>query len=278
MKPNNSLQKVIVCALSTSVLIFSLAAAPFAQQARSGKVELGSETAKNGFRNEDEIKGKIENWTTDTDARAWLDTLGFKPAEISSVSVVKPQGEKADVEVTVKTKMGTRTEGISIKLVSRSAGFNQIDKRWLSHYSSMWRMPDDVLRALKLFVGEITPVRRGRAANRMFLNELDDDLQRAVVRFFEANKRDIVSDLMQGDGPHAARWMLVALKATPNTRWAIKPIDQVIKFYSEGPVKITSGGNLRIGRITMQRKGGDGGRDTAKMLQFKIDPSLMIGN
>lgn len=27
------------------------------------------------------------------------------------------------------------------------------------------------------------------------------------------------------------------------------------------------------GHITIQRKGGDGGRDTANMLQFKIDPT-----
>lgn len=26
----------------------------------------------------------------------------------------------------------------------------------------------------------------------------------------------------------------------------------------------------------MQRKGGDGGRETAKMLQFKINPALLI--
>ncbi|MFN0140424.1 MAG: hypothetical protein ACKVQW_10120 [Pyrinomonadaceae bacterium] len=28
----------------------------------------------------------------------------------------------------------------------------------------------------------------------------------------------------------------------------------------------------------MQRKGGDGGRDTAKMLQFKINPGLLVVN
>ena len=47
---------------------------------------------------------------------------------------------------------------------------------------------------------------------------------------------------------------------------------ETIKFYSDGPVELTRSGNLKIGRITMQRKGGDNGRDTAKMLQFKINP------
>jgi len=53
-------------------------------------------------------------------------------------------------------------------------------------------------------------------------------------------------------------------------------MDYTIKFFSEGPVEITRQGNLKIGRITMQRKGGDGGRETAKMLQFKVNPTLLF--
>lgn len=34
--------------------------------------------------------------------------------------------------------------------------------------------------------------------------------------------------------------------------------------------------NLKIGKITMQRKGGDNGRETAKMLQFKINPAELF--
>ena len=35
-------------------------------------------------------------------------------------------------------------------------------------------------------------------------------------------------------------------------------------------------GSLKIGKVIMQRKGGDGGRESAKMLQFKIDPTLLL--
>jgi hypothetical protein len=204
--------------------------------------------------------------------------MGYLPGEIESVTAVKPSGEKADVEVTVKTKRGERREGISIKLVSSPNGFNQIDKRWLSHYAKMWALPAAVETALKLFLGEVPPSKPGRAANRMFLDELDASAQKAVIDYFTEHKTDIVSDLLQGDGQHAAGWIMVAFKATANTRWSLKKIEDAIKFYSDGPITITRGGNLKIGRITMQRKGGDGGRDTAKMLQFKIDPSLMIAN
>jgi len=43
-------------------------------------------------------------------------------------------------------------------------------------------------------------------------------------------------------------------------------------MFGGGEVRITHRGSLRIGKITMQRKGGDAGRDTSKMLQFKINP------
>jgi hypothetical protein len=51
-----------------------------------------------------------------------------------------------------------------------------------------------------------------------------------------------------------------------------------MKFFGDGKIEITRAGNLKIGRVTMQRKGGDAGRDTAKMLQFKINPALLFGS
>ena len=68
---------------------------------------------------------------------------------------------------------------------------------------------------------------------------------------------------------------MVALKKSEKPLWVLRSIDYTIKYFSEGPVELTRQGNLRIGRITMQRKGGDGGRKTANMLQFKINPALV---
>ena len=137
-------------------------------------------------------------------------------------------------------------------------------------------MPSDVEAALKLFVGETSPNKPSRDPRRMFLNELSPEAQKAVVDFFTANKDMIVSDLFEGDGVHAAGWVMVAFKATENTRWVIRSSADTIKFFGEGKVVLTRNGNLKIGRITMQRKGGDGGRETAKMLQFKINPALLF--
>ena len=248
----------------------------YAQTAKEAKVELGSNTAKNGFRNEDEIRDKFNNWKTDAEARIWLGAMNYKLAEIESVTATKPHGEKADVEVLIKTRSGEKREGISIKLVSSPQGFNQIDKRWLATYAKMWNMPPTVHDALKLFVGEIPPTKPSKDPKRMYLNELDAETQKAVIDFFSANKETIVSDLFSGDGAHTAGWMMVALKSSDKPRWVLRTDAYAIKFFSEGKVELTRNGNLKIGRITVQRKGGDGGRETAKMLQFKINPALLF--
>ncbi len=243
-----------------------------AQDADAATVELGSKTAKGGFKNEDEIRDKFNAWKTDSDARAWLEAMDYRIADIRSVTAEKPHGEKADVEVTVKTAEGERIEKISIKLVSSPNGFNQIDKRWLATYSKMWNMPPDVIEALKLYVGETPPKNNSRDDKRMYLDELDEKTQQAVVQFFIAHKDEIISDLLCGDGEHAAGWMMVTFKAAERPKWVIKSSADAIAFYSEGPVEITKAGNLKLGRITMQRKGGDNGRRTANMLQFKLNP------
>ena len=259
-----------------SLLLFCAAGPAFGQASLPAKIELGSRTARNGFRNENEIAAKFNNWRTDEEAKIWLSAMGYRLQDVRSVSTVKPHGEKADVLLSIKTGSRESSEGISIKLVSSSNGFNQIDKRWLSHYAKMWQMPLDVVEALKLFVGETTPPGTSRNAERMFLNELGKEKQKAVVDFFTTKKADIVSDLFEGDGVYSAGWILVALRNSEKPRWILRRIDRAIEFYSQGDVAITRGGNLRIGGITMQRKGGDGGRETAKMLQFKIDPTELF--
>lgn len=266
------------CPLKTLVFCLGLMALAVAgvSQTRPAAIELGSETAKAGFRNEDEIRDKFNNWKTDAEGRTWLGFMGYKPDGIESVVAAKPHGEKADVVVKVKTKNGERKEGVSIKLVSTQTGFNQIDKRWLATYARMWKMPADIESALRSYVGEVKPNKPSREPNRMYINEFDPEIQKKIVEFFTVNKAAIVSDLFSGDGEFSAGWMMVASKSSPKPRWVLRDIDYVIKYYSEGPVEITKAGNLKIGRVSMQRKGGDGGRETANMLQFKINPALLF--
>ena len=238
-------------------------------------IKLGSKTAINGFKNEDDIVIKFNNWSLDKDAQNWLTIMGYKLDEIDKVEAVKLHGYKTDVQVqiTVYLKSAISAENLSIKLVSNPQGFNQIDKRRVDKYVDMWELPENITRILKLFTGELQPIKTDtKDSRRMFLDEMDKNDQRAIVDFFERNKILIISDIIKGRGIFSAGWMLVALVVEGKNSWVLKSINHAMNVFAEGEVKITNKGSLKIGKITMQRKGGDSGRDSAKMLQFKINP------
>ena len=57
-------------------------------------------------------------------------------------------------------------------------------------------------------------------------------------------------------------------------RSTILSTNSVVKHCSGG-VYITQNGVIRLGRLTIQRKGGDNRRKSAQMLQFKFSPKDM---
>ncbi len=242
----------------------------------------GSETAKAGFRNEEEVIERFNQWQTDEYAPQWLVIMGYRLEDIEYVRAMKITGSfKADVQVQIQVSIKLKSEidvqNLQVKLVSNPAGYNQIDKRWIDSYVAMWDIPPAVVHALKLFTGELPPmIPNPRDPRRMFLDELPPALQSVLLSFFERNQTLIVSDILKGRGQFSAEWFLVILRLDTGVNWALKPINFALNFYGNGQVRITSEGSLRIGRITMQRKGGDGGRRTAVMLQFKLNPALVV--
>ncbi len=201
--------------------------------------------------------------------------MEYKLDKIEYVKASVLHGYKADinVKIQIKLKSAIDTENIQVKLVSSSKGFNQVDKRSLASYCELWNIPDDVYTLLQYFTGELPPRNSNTKSNkRMFVNEFSLCEQNILLDWIKENKSLITSDIIRGRGRFSAEWVLVARK-TAITEWALKNINQVIQHYSSGDIKISPRGSILIGKITMQRKGGDGGRETAKMLQFKIDPT-----
>ncbi|SFV59157.1 FIG00711731: hypothetical protein [hydrothermal vent metagenome] len=173
----------------------------------------------------------------------------------------------------------TDIQNLQVKLVSNPKGFNQIDKRWLKSYNELWDIPNNVYELLQYFTGEKKPkIDNPRDERRMFANEFSQDEQQLLLNFFNDNKTLIVNDILKGRGKLSAEWMLVILKLknTETIKWALEPINKVLNHFGNGEVKITPRGSFKIGNITVQRKGGDNGRETANMLQFKINPAELI--
>ena len=247
-------------------------------------VKLGSRTAKGGFKNEKDVIDRFNNWKKDDVAQKWLKAMSYNVLDIEYVKASKVYGQyKADIQVRVriviKLKSQEDLQNLQVKLVSNPKGFNKIDKRWISKYVELWNIPKDVVKILKLFTGEEKPAKKDlKDSRRMLLKEISEDDQHKIINFFEDNKILIVSDLLKGRGEFSADWVLVILKANGESRWILKSINEAMNVFGNGEVRITDQGSLKIGKIGMQRKGGDNGRDTAKMLQFKINPIELFKN
>ncbi|KKQ03393.1 MAG: hypothetical protein US12_C0016G0003 [Parcubacteria group bacterium GW2011_GWA2_36_24] len=247
-------------------------------------IALGSKTAKGGFSNEQDVIDRFNNWKTDKTAQEWLAEMSYKISDIEYVKAAKVRGSyKADVQVRItvliKLKSQEDLQNLQIKLVSNKTGFNQIDKRWVDKYVELWNIPQDVTRLLKLFTGEITPTENNlKDPRKIFLHEMNESDRNKVMNFFKENKILVVSDILKGRGEFSADWTLVILKLNGESKWVLKSINHVMNIFGSGEVRMTKDGNLKIGKIGMQRKGGDNGRPSANMLQFKINPLELFKN
>jgi hypothetical protein len=246
-------------------------------------IKLGSTTAKNGFKNENDVIDIFNNWKVDPLAQQWLKEMKYNLNEIEYVKAEKIKGSfKADVQVQInveiKLKKVLDVQNLQVKLVSNKNGFNQIDKRWVDKYKELWNISEEITNLLKHFTGEKPPfIKNSKDERRMFIDEFSKEQQEKIINFFKENQTLIVSDILKGRGQFSAEWMLVILKIKEKEiKWALKPMNFCLNLFGNGEVEITKQGNLKIGKITLQRKGGDGGRKTAQMLQFKINPCLIF--
>lgn len=241
-------------------------------------IELGSQTAKNGFKNEHDIAERFNHWQNSLQAQQWLAIMGYDLSHIESVKAFVLHGFKADinVQIFVFQKQSVDIRNIQVKLVSNKKGFNQIDKRWVKTYQQLWQFDETILQLLQYLTGEIPPYKTGRNKKRMFIDEFVADEQALLLDWLTHNKILILTDILRGRGEFSAEWVLVAQKTAQNARWVLKNINEVLQHYGQGNIEISPRGSIKIGRVTMQRKGGDNGRHTANMLQFKIDPTELF--
>ncbi|MCX7863075.1 MAG: hypothetical protein N2449_08790 [Bacteroidales bacterium] len=171
-------------------------------------VERGSLIAKNGFKNEDDIVKKFNDWKKDKDAQAWLVIMKYELSEIEYVEAVKISGYKTDVQVqiTIKLKKAIDIENLQVKLVSNPKGFNQIDKRWVDKYAEMWNMPEQIVSILKRYTGEEKPtINKPKDKRRMFANEFSKVEQEVILKWLKKNQSLIVSDILKGQGKICSR-------------------------------------------------------------------------
>jgi len=238
-------------------------------------VERGSKTEKDGFKNEQDVANRFNNWKTTKEAQDWLIIMGYDLSQIEKVNAVVLHGYKADINVQVNVfyKHGVDVRNIQVKLVSNRKGFNQVDKRWVDNYQELWDFPNEISHLLKLFTGEL---KADSGKKRLLMTDFSYQEQELLLNRFRKNKILVLTDILRGRGEFSAEWVLVAQKIQNNARWVLKNINIVLQHYGTGDVCVSPRGSIKLGRVTVQRKGGDNGRPTANMLQFKIDPTELF--
>jgi len=143
-------------------------------------VKLGSKTAKSGFKNEQDVIDRFNDWKNDKIAKAWLNAMSYDISDIEYVKATKVRGQyKADIQVririVIKLKSQEDLQNLQVKLVSNPQGFNQVDKRWIDKYVELWNIPKDITKILKLFTGEIKPTLENlKDSRRMLLTEMSE--------------------------------------------------------------------------------------------------------
>ena len=274
---------------------------------RMNKQEIGSMTVKGGFINEADICNKFVDYKNDNEAKTWLSIMGYNPNKIQKIFAIQIpvrinfekaislgvskekydetiKFKKADIQVRIEIIIDNviHIENISLKKSNKSAGFNQVDKRPVLKYKEIWKFNDDIAKWLRLFTGDILPeeflskkeIQNIKDKKRLFLNEMPIEKMNSIVQFFKNNKSLIISDILRGRGGLSAEWFLVTRKNNDNSiDWILKDINNVCNFYSQGEVEISPRGSLKIGRATMQRKGGT---PDPTSLQFKINPLALF--
>jgi hypothetical protein len=111
----------------------------------------------------------------------------------------------------------------------------------------------------------------------MFVNEFNNNEQILLLNFLQKHIVMIVSDVVRGRGRFSAEWVLVINKTDTCNRWILISINEAIGIYlGDCRVKVSNSGNIHLGTITLQRKGGDKGAESANMLQFKADPTILF--
>ena len=255
------------------------------------KVKHGSRIAKQGFANEKDMVKVFNSWRENNNAAILLQIMGYNLDELESVQAKKVPGTlKPDIKVFIKAGGKIDCHRISCKRVEKKANYNHLCRKSVDKYQSQWGFDTFVSESLKAFTGELKLVehsllrsgldllrdqKKDRPARRLFMDEIKDEARDAIVGFFKKNTQGIVQEVFKGtNSEEIPNWMLFTYIEDGICTYHLHPMQEVVDFYTgNAEVSITKGGNLNIGKITLQRKGGTGNPFD---MQFKFRPLTFL--
>lgn len=238
-----------------------------------------SDAAKRGLKVEQALIEKINNRDPDC---LWIVEECCESTGYGNFKAAKPDNhEKPDLIIYPEIANNTVSQGISLKSYKKGVSFCQANRGKLETFVRDLEIPDDVSETLRLFTIADSN------GERVMLNKAPLDKQKTLLDFFTKSQKNIVTQVLQGRF-HAslkANWMLfheTIIGTWQNnvgnkSFWRLYSMELIINICCSIPPALSKKGNLDLGLgITLQRKGGDNGEETANDLQFKIKPVKII--
>jgi len=265
--------------------------------------EVGSRTASGGFRNERYFRDLLNNSLDSEEARDLLNQLNINYHKIKILEVKKLGGiYKPDNQIFIKFNDGTsQTINISNKKQD-DFGFNQLDRRTVDKYSEIFSLSSLTKNTLKKYCGvrgfspldllnsgelpkeqylrlidipeKKTHTEEASKGGRFYLNELSNEEKESVISEFESKKEQIMLFVLNGDDVNYPVDYVVVTKISKKKQkydHLVFTLEEIFRKACERDFYLSNvtrkyGSNLRIGAITVQKKGGTGGSTN---LQFK---------
>ncbi len=248
----------------------------------------GIRAAKSGLQAEINIIKLFNNWKLKESSKLISQLCCLEKINISNIQRIqafKPQGcIKADCVVIITLKNGENIErNISIKKVEGKIGFNQLDKRWSKKYAECLNMPQNILDLFKFFTGENEPAFYKnkpiliKDKRRLLISEFSNLDKKIILKWIENNAENIGQLAFNGsNNPEYPIHYMLLVKEGINNIYKLCNIKDVMSLYlGDRKAKISPKGSIYLGKLTIQRKGGDNGKNTSNMLQIKFNPCLM---
>jgi hypothetical protein len=237
-----------------------------------------AKAAKKGLDVEKTVAFRFTNYRLDKDVQEWLFQMGFDQGTVTDCNshTMPLRNIKSDIVVNVNSK----PLYISLKSYKIKAPFNQLERGEVDRYTTQWKLSSTVSEGLKYFCGRFKPYQginlRDKKKRRMYMDELDITFRNSILEFFTAQKYQVISELIRGRNQLYPPDFFMVYDYNNNFA-RIVPIEDTIRVFALGEVLVTKRGNIQISNsITLQRKGGDKGKDSANQLQFKMNPSIVM--
>lgn len=181
--------------------------------------------------------------------------------------------EKPDV-VIYDLKSGREFAMISLKCcVDFRTGFNQIKRSSLKNFRKEFALPDNISALLTRYT-----VKRKKFLTKG-KNYTNEELE-GLKSYLSLNRKALMLSAFTGQAQKSkANWLLLHQWTPPKwekniarkDRSVLISMREVLKVFDDNPVSFSRYGTITFGAgITLQRKGGDNGEESANDLQFKM--------